>query len=168
MTFTFNSNLNYPEAELISGEGSFQYANSEYLEVRYTDDEKVFRINFEYHCSPFKEAAILDNLLLVGHQEHFYVYDIKAKQNLLALKMEGYFGHLYVEDDIFFVADAYGLWCVNKQGKIVWRNGNLGIDGVLIEKLTNDKIQGSGEWDPPGGWKDFVVHKDTGVLFSST
>jgi len=51
------------------------------------------------------------------------------------------------------------------QGEIIWVNNSLGIDGVIIEKFDTDKIYGSGEWNPPGGWRDFVLDINTGKYF---
>jgi hypothetical protein len=164
MTFTFYPDIipNVEEAELISGDMSNNFANSEYLIVKNEDQIKAFKIIYEYHCSPFKQTSIQENLLLVGHEAHFYLYDIRIKKNLLALKMNGYFGHFYMEDNYFYVADANGLFCIEKKGEIVWHNNNLGIDGVVVNKFTETQICGSGEWDPPGGWSDFNLDKKTG------
>lgn len=108
MIFTFYPNIipDVGEAEVISGEATFHFGNSEYLVVQDGEEKRAFKIIYEANCSPFKEAAIQDDLLLVGHEEHFYLYDLKAKRSLLALKMNGYFGHLYLDEDFFYVADA--------------------------------------------------------------
>ncbi|NTS44010.1 hypothetical protein HRG84_24235 [Flavisolibacter sp. BT320] len=164
MIFTFYPDIipDVGESEIISGEIPFHFSSSEYLVVRNGDEKRAFKINYEHHCSPFKEAAIRENLLLVGHEEHFYLYDMAAKRNILVLKMEWYFGHLYFDEDFFYVADAQGLYKINGKGEIIWHNDNLGIDGVIIDKFTQNQIFGSGEWDPPGGWRGFVLDKKTG------
>ena len=54
------------------------------------------------------------------------------------------------------------LFCVDGYGKVICRTPNLGIDGVIIERFTEEKLYGSGEWDPPGGWRDFVLDLKTG------
>ena len=166
MIFEFYPDIvpEFEEAEIISGEASFHFNLSEYLIFQNGDEKRAFKIIYQCHCSPFKEAAIHKDLLLVGHEEHFYLYDLQAKQNLLVLMVEGYFGHLYIDENYFFVADAGGLFCIDTSGKIIWHNNQLGIDGVIIEKFTENLIQGIGEWDPPGGWKDFVLDKRTGKI----
>ena len=123
----------------------------------------VFEIRYEYHCSSFKEALIVDTILAVGHEEHFYLFDLTTNTNILRLKMNGYFGHLYLNDNYFYVADAGGLYCIDKFGKTRWENSNLAIDGVIVNNITDNKIFGSGEWDPPGGWRDFTLDKHSGV-----
>ena len=83
---------------------------------------------------------------------------------MLKLKMEGYFGHLYFNEDLFYIADSAGIFCINKNTSIIWQNKNLGIDGVIINDFTNSKIFGSGEWDPPGGWRDFILDQQMGII----
>jgi hypothetical protein len=51
---------------------------------------------------------------------------------------------------------------LNKNGKIIWVNTSLGIDGIIIERFSDDKIFGSGEWNPPGGWVHFVLELSAG------
>ena len=62
------------------------------------------------------------------------------------------------------MADAGGLFCINKAGTTLWRNKNLAMDGVIIHDFYENKILGSGEWDPTGGWRDFTLDKQTGRL----
>ena len=152
------------EAEVISGAISNHFNGTEYLVVRNREQKRAFKIFYEYHCSPFKEAAIVDNLLLVGHEEHFYLYDLTANHNILVLKMNGYFGSFYIDKYNLFVADANGIFRINMNGAILWYSEYLGIDGVIIGKISETEIQGSGEMDPPGGWKDFIIDKKTGKV----
>ncbi|MEO6721779.1 MAG: hypothetical protein ABIN67_15640 [Ferruginibacter sp.] len=77
--------------------------------------------------------------------------------------MEGYFGRLYLNKKYFYVADACGLYCIDKSGTILWKNNNLAIDGVIINDFAKDKIFGSGEWDPPGGWREFILDEQIGT-----
>jgi outer membrane protein assembly factor BamB len=165
MPFTFSSTLpkNYREiAKVISGEQSTRYAGSEYLLVEDDKKSEVFQIKYEYYCGPFKEAAKSGNLLIVGHSGHFYLYDLTSHQNILALQMDGYFGHFYLKGEHIYVADSGTLFCIDRKGTTIWRNTNLGVDGVIIEKFTENLVFGSGEWDPPGGWVDFVLELKTG------
>lgn len=164
MVFTFFPDLptDVGEAEIISDQTPFHFSCSEYLVMQGKDEKRAFKIVYEGHCSPFREAIIINDLLLVGHEAHFYVYDLKAKYSLLILEMNGYFGHLYVDNSNFYVTDAQSLYRIDREKEVVWHCTNLGIDGVIIEQITENQIHGSGEWDPPGGWKDFVLDKKTG------
>jgi len=149
---------------LISGSISADYSNQKYLKL--SEDDTVsglYEIKYQGHCSPFKEALLVDNLLAVGHEEHFYLFDRETNENVLRLEMNGYFGHLYFDTGLFYVADASGLHCIDKTGSIRWSNLGLAIDGVIVNEFTNNKIVGSGELDPPGGWEDFSLDKTTGI-----
>ena len=149
---------------LISGQKSADLQRQEFLTVEDNGNEHVFEIRFDTHCSPFKEVCLLENILGVGHEEHFYLFDLETNSNLISLKLDGYFGHVYLNDKLFYVASAGGLYCLNKEGQIIWKNINLGIDGVVIEKFEHELILGVGEWDPPGGWRNFKLSKSTGEL----
>jgi hypothetical protein len=81
--------------------------------------------------------------------------------------MEGYFGHIYSKEKIFYIADAYQLVAVTHRGQILWNSENLGIDGVVVKEINNGRIYGEGEWDPPGGWIDFVLDAQTGKRIQS-
>lgn len=146
---------------LISGDESLQYSNVEYLVIDDCDD--VFEIRYEYHVSPFKEAILSQNIIAVGHEENFYLYDIVTKNQLINLMLDGYFGHLYMKEDLFYVADANGLHCIKKDGNVLWANNLLGIDGVFINEFTSDQILGEADIDPPGGWRDFTLDRKTGT-----
>ena len=149
---------------LISGQKSADFGGQEFLIMEHDGHEDGFEIRFDTHYSPFKQACLMDNILGVGHEGYFYLFDLKANSNLLTLKLDGYFGHVYLDDSSFYIADASGLYCVDKSGKTIWENGNLGIDGVVIDKFADEVIFGSGEWDPPGGWREFKLSKLTGEL----
>ena len=101
----------------------------------------------------------IDTLLAVGFEENFYLFNLISQENLCSLSLSWYFGHLYFEKNFFYVADASGLTCINLEGKTIWRNDELGIDGVSISHFTEDKIYGWGEFDPPGGWEGRVCPK---------
>ncbi|MEO7311338.1 MAG: hypothetical protein ABIX01_13130 [Chitinophagaceae bacterium] len=167
MTFDFTvtvpQDLSHQEPILISGADSLQLDGRAYLVV---DDfgKRLFEIRYEYHCSPFKQALILDTVVAVGFEAHFYLFDFITKSNLLSLEMDGYFGHLYLHNDKFYVADSAGLYCINKSGTTLWSNKGLAVDGVIIHDFDENKIFGSGEWDPPGGWQDFIVDERSGTL----
>ena len=167
MTFKFSPQLPSDfsgQPVLISGQDSINHKGQEFLIIEDNGVQSIFEIRYQVHCSPFKEAVWTDNVLGVGHEEHFYLFDLREKSNIRTLKVEGYFGNVYLDDQRFYVAGAYGLYCLDKKGNVIWENSNLGIDGVVVEKFGDLEILGSGEWDPPGGWRDFKLSKLTGEL----
>ncbi|HEV8286074.1 MAG TPA: hypothetical protein VGQ09_17315 [Chitinophagaceae bacterium] len=148
---------------VISGPDSMNQPNHEYLLLKENDTiEKVFEIKHLVSSGPYKEAVLFNNLLAVGHYDFLYLYDLIHNFNILRLELHGYFGHLYINNNRLFVADAGAIYCFDDKGKIIWKNESLGIDGVYISEFDDKKIYGSGEWDPPGGWKDFVLDINSG------
>jgi len=166
MKIEFIENIpeNYAESPiLISGESSIEFNLKQLLSLTKDDDRlTIYEIRYEYHCSPFKQAEALKNIIVVGYEGHCYLFDIENKTQLTALKLSGYFGHIYLENEFIYVTDANGLYCLNQNGAKLWSNNKLGIDGVIINDFRSSEIYGSGEWNPPGGWKDFVIDKKTG------
>ena len=129
---------------LISGSNSTCYSNQIFLTlIEGNTLTRLYEIKYEVHCSPFKEALLIDNLLAVGHEEHFYLFDITTNQNIVRFAVSGYFGHLYYDNELFYIADASGLHCIDRNGKIHWTNAELAIDGVIVNEFTDNKILGS-------------------------
>ena len=152
---------------LISGQESVKWDNVEYLVLKDNDIiKKALQIRFESHCSPFKDVLIKNSILAIGHQPHFYLYNLLENTRLLVLEMDGYFGHLYVNEKLFYVTSAGSIYCIDEKGNLIWQNPNLGTDGILIERFGEKKIYGSSECDPPGRWQDFVLDITTGKLIS--
>ena len=148
---------------LISGKESETLGQNAYV---FGEDEQrtvVYEIRYEYHCSPFRQAEFIGDMLAVGHEEHFYLFDTATNTNLLRLKMDGYFGSFKVDGNHIYVADSESIFCLSHDGSIKWHTPELGIDGVIIHDITDGKITGSGEWDPPGGWRDFVLDQVNGA-----
>lgn len=160
---------NYPESPiLISGKPSIYFNRRQFLSLTKQNGKlTIYEIRYEYHGSPFRQIEFLKNTLVVGHEEHCYLFDIHTNSEIKILKLSGYFGKIYLEDECIYIADANGLFCLNMDGTERWSNGNLGIDGVIIHDFGDSSIYGSGEWDPPGGWKDFVIDKKTGKAFQA-
>lgn len=147
---------------LISGKDSLAYDRIEYIVVNNDEDQQVFEIRYEYHTGSFKEALLIGNLLAIGFEDYFYLYDTVLNELMLKVKMEWYFGYLFYHDNLFYVADSCHVFCITKNGDIIWETENLAIDGVVIDKFTEEKIYGQGEHDPPNGWINFILDIKTG------
>jgi len=148
----------------MSGPESLLFFEKVFLLHDDNDIREAFEIRFEQRSGPFKQAEMLDNLLIAGYGERFYMFDTIRHVSLLALPMNWYFCHFYVEDNLIYVTDASGMYCIDRTGTVRWSTPDVGIDGVIIKQFTPTQIEGSGEWDPPGGRKDFSLDKQTGQL----
>ena len=158
----------YPRPPLlISGDTSSDYHGKQWLSLTHLDGtETIFEIRYEETSGPFKQVELLGSLLVVGHQSKAYFYNIEKNKLLTSLDLSGYFGYLYTDQSQVFIADAEGLYCLDHSGRQIWSNKALGIDGVVVNSFTDTKIHGSGEYDPPGGWIDFVLDRASGNRLS--
>jgi len=152
------------DAVVISGPESFLFGGRVFLLHSDDDIREAYEIRCERDQSTFAQAEMLGNLLVAGYGQKFYMFDTTRQAPLLALPLDWYFCQFYVEDNRIYVTDASGMYCIDMTGALRWSTPNLGIDGVIINQFTLTQIAGSGEWDPPGGWKDFSLDKQTGQL----
>ncbi|MGH1419889.1 MAG: hypothetical protein ACRBCJ_13615 [Hyphomicrobiaceae bacterium] len=70
---------------------------------------------------------------------------------------------LWCEHAFMLVITGSGLTRIERDGSVGWRNHCLGIDGIILDKVSDVSIEGAGEWDPPGGWKPFQISSTTGL-----
>jgi hypothetical protein len=55
-----------------------------------------------------------------------------------------------------------GISRLDPPGVVAWQNDSLAVDGIEIDAVTEGRVQGRGEWDPPGRWRPFTVSLATG------
>ena len=106
--------------------------------------------------SAFTEVQVWAKSIAIGWGEHFYLVD-PATRRTADILLGSYFGQIYAEESHLLVASAERLFCVSPNGNLLWRSDQLGIDGVVVERVTDTVIEGEGEWDPPGGWRPFLI-----------
>lgn len=125
-------------------------------------------IDREHVC--FQAVRCLGSRVAIGFGGHLHWIDL-ATRTARSLEMDGYFGGLYTPGDFglpgspfaLLAASATSLLRFTVEGELVWEAGDLGIDGVIVHDVDASRITGTGEWDPPGGWKDFELELDTGA-----
>jgi hypothetical protein len=112
---------------------------------------------------PFCEVVVWHDFVVLAWSDIVHVVNPASRrvQNVIC---DSYFGHLYPYDRCLLIASASELVCLNEHAEEVWRRGDLGIDGVTIDRVNNGLIEGQGEWDPPGGWRPFRLAANTGEL----
>ena len=171
MKFSFRDHL--PDCAhlspvIISGHESYELPYKEFI-LQHEGEQinGIYEIRYLTSGGPYKDVIEFGNFLVVGHYQFVYFYDLVNCFNTIRLEVDGYFGHIYINDEVLYIADSGCLRCYNKNGKLVWCNTNLGIDGVFISDFTNEFIHGSGQWDPPDGWRDFKLDIKTGNLTNS-
>jgi len=109
----------------------------------------------------FQDLQVCYGIVVLGWGHHLYMVRPETRA-ATAIDLGSYFGHLYLGDGYLLVASAERLIRLQPDGSIAWRSDRVGLDGVVVEEVTDGVIQGSGEWDPPGGWRPFLLALDTG------
>lgn len=120
----------------------------------------LYRGSREYHC--FQEAAIWNGFVVVGFAERLHLVGIQSSRQL-EFKLGSYFGSFWLKEEFLLAASAEHIFCIGSDGALRWRSPQLGIDGVVMHEVVNQLLHGSGEWDPPGGWKDFFLSLEDGA-----
>jgi hypothetical protein len=113
---------------------------------------------------PFSKVIQWIRFVVIGLHDAVHVVD-PATRETRTIGCDGYFGDFETHEDRLFITSASELICVGGTGEIVWRCGNLAIDGVVVDRIEDGVVIGRGEWDPPGGWQPFHVSLDSGVLW---
>jgi hypothetical protein len=119
----------------------------------------VYAADDEAHY--FEEEVLWSNWLTIGFGEKVFLVEVTTCA-LEEIHLGSYFGSFHPGEGFLLIASADRIIRVNHNGKVVWRSDHLGLDGVLIERVEKNRIYGKGEWDPPGGWRDFDVCLNSG------
>ena len=125
----------------------------------------------EYHLKT--EAKIWGGWVVVGFSNRVVLVSIDdGKQRTIALSDAqppdsfDYFCQLFDAGDILLACSGRRIFRIAPDGEVVWKSGELGLDGVLVHDVDSAVISGDGEWDPPGGWRPFTIALDTGLEIS--
>jgi len=149
---------------LISGEDSKKYDNQEYVIIfEYENEVLNLEIRFEYYSTPFQQIEFIGDLIIIGYQKNLYLYNLTTSF-ASKYEMDVYFCQIYCFERGFLVTSATNILCFDSSANLIWASQSLGIDGVIIESVVNRIIFCKGEWDPPGGWKDYKISLDSGDI----
>jgi hypothetical protein len=127
------------------------------------DNMPCFRIHlYERTGCPFEEAMIWQSWVIIGFGEFIYFIALED-QSTRSYSLDSYFGHLYQVGEYIVVATGCSLYCFNNSAERVWYTPDLGIDGVVVQKVEHDIIFAEGEWDPPSDvWTPYQLSLQTG------
>jgi hypothetical protein len=144
------------------------------LFVTIADERRpVLRVDIYRHAKPeayvCQEAIDWQDRVFVGYGERVYVID-PAERTGYDLSLGtgfSYFGAFYATPDYLLAASGESLLRLAPDGSVLWTAPGLGLDGVVVHSVEGGIIHGSGEWDPPGGWRPFAVRLDSGEAVAS-
>lgn len=134
--------------------------NSNYLLEIHTYDE----------CVCFSSVKVIAENVIFGFGEYVHFFNTKT-ECLKSVKLNTYFGHLYVAHDLEYEGEDFGILVASAEylhrfiasGEEVWKSSRLGIDGVTVSNIEYPIIKASGEWDPPEGWVDAKIDLESGA-----
>lgn len=137
------------------------------------DDALVTQVNILKSAghSCFRSIRFSDGIVYIGFGQFVFVVDVALSQ-LRRYELDWYFGHLYDASDLehldshisVLAASASEVIAFDRTGGLLWKQSNLGIDGVVLNSVLRGRIDGEGEWDPPGGWRPFSLLAESGVI----
>ena len=109
----------------------------------------------------FKQALGWCGFVVVGfgHAAHFV--DV-ATRNVRTWSRDSYFSSFEEGPGYLLVSSAERVFCFGTDSSLSWKSEPIGLDGVVISHAGEARIRGQGEWDPPAGWRDFVLDAVTG------
>ena len=110
-----------------------------------------------------QDAIIWHHLLCIGFGDDAHLVSL-ADRSVVTIPLHGYFDTLHPADDFLLIASQDRVFRIAPDRSVAWTSDSVAVDGVIIHDVEPDTITGSGEWDPPGGWRDFTLDTATGAL----
>jgi hypothetical protein len=117
----------------------------------------------EAEAYAFEEAIHWGRFVVIGWGEKCYIIDLATRKRSI-LSLGFYFAHFCPAEECLLIATGERILRFDADGTVAWQSDLLAIDGVTINNIRHDVIEGEGEWDPPGGWRPFRVDLGTGTI----
>lgn len=111
----------------------------------------------------FEECLEWRDALWVGFGSRAFRIGL-ADLDTREIPLDSYFGSFYPLENSLLICSACRLHHLDDQGDLLWTSPEVGLDGVLVSGVSSGIIEGQGEWDPPGGWRDFRLDLNRGDL----
>jgi len=102
------------------------------------------------------DAICWDGMIVIGFAERIYVVN-PCGVFVNSIDLDEYFCAFAHSRDWLLVATGACVLRIGQNGQILWQSRRLAIDGIVIEGVEDGRISGAGEWDPPGGWREFSL-----------
>ena len=122
----------------------------------YRTDEYYFR----------DQALIWGEWIALGFGERVYLVSLRAA-DARTIPLPGYFQDFHPRDEFLIILSGSGLTRIEPDGTVAWQRDSLAIDGTSVDRIVDGVIHGSGEWDPPGGWRRFAIRVRDGQLIAA-
>ncbi len=110
-----------------------------------------------------QDAIVWRDLLCIGFGDDVHLVSL-ADRSVVTIPLRGYFDALHEADGFLLIASQDRVLRIAPDRTVTWTSDFVAVDGVIIHDIEADVIRGSGEWDPPGGWRDFTLDTITGAV----
>lgn len=171
--FLENENSDWGSIRVVSigSKSHFEIPTIKVGVLKFGKKHLLLHIYAESQCICFKSLKLSGSYIVVGFGEMVHFINVESEL-VVSKKLDGYFGYLYTPDEFelassefsILVASAMHLHHFTFNGEEIWKSKMLGIDGVIVEKISLPVIHVSGEWDPPGGWVPAIIQLQSGKL----
>ena len=122
----------------------------------YRTDEYYFR----------DQAFVWHEWVALGFGERVYLVALRNAK-VLTIPLPEYFQDFHPTNEFLIVLSGSGLTRIEPNGTVAWQTDSLAMDGTSVDRIVDGVIHGSGEWDPPGGWRRFAVRLHDGQLIAA-
>jgi hypothetical protein len=125
----------------------------------------LYRGPEEFGVDVFHEVIIWSEFVVIGVWEHVYFVNLDANpRRVLEFDLGAYFGEMKPTASRLLVASGKQVFSFDANGRLEWKSVQLGIDGIVLESVQAEIVRGAGEWDPPGGWRPFILSAASGEV----
>jgi hypothetical protein len=105
---------------------------------------------------PFQDAAAWQGRVVIGFGHRVHAVCPQSLE-VRMLELGSYFGSFHLCEERLLVASAERVYCLDAEGILAWTSDPVGVDGVVNHRVADGRIEGAGDWDPPGGWVPFTL-----------
>jgi hypothetical protein len=111
----------------------------------------------------FEDVQLFGTVLVIGCGHRIHFVEVGEELSVTSHNLGSYFGHFLYFAGSVIVASAERVFRFTARGSLLWRSDVVGIDGVIVDAVDDERICGKGEWDPPERWRPFCLDLANGV-----
>lgn len=113
--------------------------------------------------NPFNAECFFQEHFCIGNGNEVYFINLQTKEVKIVL-CDLYFGYFYIYKDRLYVASNSQLLCFNSACELLWQTERIAVDGLCVDKFSEDSIFVSCEIDPPNHWINYQLSIHDGKM----
>ena len=131
--------------------------------VRVTrEGEPYLRIDVHLGEGELGPILLWDDLVCVASSTAVHLVELESRE-VATHEHGGWSVRLHATPTALLACTNDRVLCFDAGARCVWRSGAVGVDGVEIEDVREGMVLGTGDWDPPGGWRAFRLRLADGT-----